>query len=77
MKQDLLEEKIKEFNLRLQDTDLKSFFQNKPFKNSSLALYYWAPIADELKQQDRNIVLNSIHLKWKNVEKEFSKLLDF
>lgn len=77
LKQDLLEEKIKEFHLRLQDTDLKSFFQNKPFKNSSLALYYWAPIADELKQQDRNIVLNSIHLKWKNVEKEFLKLLDF
>jgi hypothetical protein len=56
---------------------LKSFFQNKPFKESSLALYYWAPIADELKKQDRNIVLNSIHLKWKNIEKEFSKLLNF
>ena len=76
LKQDLLEAKIKEFNLRLQDTDFKSFFQNKPFKNSSLALYYWAPIADELKQQDRNIVLNSIHLKWKNVEKEFPQLLE-
>ena len=76
LKQDLLDEKIKEFNLRLRDTDLKSFFQNKPFKNSSLALYYWAPIADELKQQDRNIVLNSIHLKWKNVEKEFPKILE-
>ena len=43
----------------------------------SLALYYWAPIADELKKDDRNIVLNSIHLKWKNIEKEFSKLLNF
>jgi glutamate synthase domain-containing protein 1 len=73
----LQEEKIKEFYLRLQRIDLKSFYQNKPFKESSLALYYWAPIADELKKQDRNIVLNSIHLKWKNIEKEFSKLLNF
>lgn len=77
LKQELLDDKIKEFHLRLQNIDLKSFFQNKPFKQSSLALYYWAPIADELKKDDRNIVLNSIHLKWKNIEKEFSKLLNF
>ena len=76
LKQELLDDKIKEFNLRLQNIDLKTFFQNKPFKVSLLALYYWAPIADELKKDDRNIVLNSIHLKWKNVEKEFSKLLN-
>lgn len=76
LKQELLDEKIKEFHLRLQSIDLISFFQNKPFKESSLALYYWAPIADELKKDDRNIVLNSIHLKWKNIEKEFSKLLN-
>lgn len=77
LKQELLDEKIKEFHLRLQSVHLRSFFQNKPFKESSLALYYWAPIADELKKDDRNIVLNSIHLKWKNIEKEFPKLLNF
>ena len=77
LKQELLDDEINEFHLRLQNIDLKSFFQNKPFKQSSLALYYWAPIADELKKDDRNIVLNSIHLKWKNIEKEFSKLLNF
>jgi len=29
LKQDLLEEKIKEFHLRLQDTDLKYFFSKQ------------------------------------------------
>ena len=29
-----------------------------------MALYNWAPIADELKILDKEIVLNSMRLKW-------------
>ena len=42
-----------------------------PFENSAYALYEWAPIAEELKKLDKKIVLNSIHLKWENIKKEF------
>ena len=47
-------------------------YTNSPFENSGYALYKWAPIADELKKLDKKIVLNSIHLKWENIKKEFS-----
>ena len=39
-----------------------------------LALYKWSPIADELKVLDKEIVLNSIKLKWNLVENEFKDL---
>ncbi|NQW07941.1 MAG: esterase, partial [Candidatus Pelagibacter sp.] len=45
--------------------------------DSALALYHWSPIADELKTLDRNIVLNSMILKWDNIEKEFKELINF
>ena len=47
------------------------------FKESSHALYDWAPIADELKVLDKKIVINSMCLKWENIEKEFSELINF
>jgi len=40
-----------------------------------LALYNWAPVANELKTLDRKIVLNSMILKWDNIKEEFSKLI--
>ena len=46
---------------------------NEPFKNSSETLYRFAPIADELKVQDRDIVLNSMILKWKHVTDDLKK----
>jgi hypothetical protein len=39
-----------------------------------LALYNWAPIADELKTLDKEIVLNSMRLKWNLKIDEFKKL---
>ena len=50
------------------------YYQNNPFKESGLALYKWSPIADELKVLDKEIVLNSIKLKWNLVENEFKDL---
>ena len=34
-----------------------------------LTLYKWAPVAEELKNLDRKIVLNSMILKWDNIER--------
>ena len=64
----------KNFVLRLDTTDWNKFYLEKPFKNSGLALYSWSPIADELKVLDKEIVLNSIKLKWNLVENVFKYL---
>ena len=63
-----------EFNQRLKEIDWKSYHHNNPFKNSSLSLYKWSPIADNLKVLDKEIVLNSIKLKWNLVENDFKNL---
>jgi hypothetical protein len=64
----------KEFILRLQTTDWNNFYLETPFKNSGFALYDWSPIADDLKVLDKEIVLNSIMLKWNLVENDFKDL---
>ena len=65
-------EKFKE---RLEKIDWKTYYKSWPFNESALALYKWAPIADELKTLDRKIVLNSMILTWENIEDEFKKLI--
>ena len=49
-------------------------YLEEPFKEIGLALFYWSPIADALKDLDKKIVLNSIKLKWNLVVEEFKKL---
>ena len=63
-----------EFNQRLKEVDWKTYYQNNPFKNSGLSLLKWSPIAENLKVFDKEIVLNSIKLKWNLVENEFKNL---
>ena len=63
-----------EFNQRLKEVDLKNYHLNNPFKNSGLSLYRWSPIADNLKVLDKEIVLNSIKLKWNLVENDLKNL---
>ena len=63
------------FNERLQKIDWKIYYKSWPFNESALALYEWAPIAEELKILDRKIVLNSMILKWDNIKNEFTKLI--
>ena len=67
-------EKFKE---RLQKINWKEYYKSWPFNESALALYEWAPIAEELKTLDRKIVLNSMILKWENIQEEFIKLIKF
>ena len=70
----LYDKAIKEFTLRLHTIDWNKFYLEKPFKDSGLALYNWSPIADDLKVLDKEIVLNSIMLKWNLVENDFKDL---
>ena len=73
--EEALYEKAKiEFNQRIINIDWINYHKDKPFKNSGKALYDWSPIADELKILDKEIVFNSIKLKWNLVENEFQEL---
>ena len=74
LNEELFNNSKKEFILRLKNTNWNKFYLESPFKNSGLALYNWSPIADELKVLDKEIVLNSIMLKWNLVENEFKDL---
>ena len=65
------------FQERYENIDWEKYFNNLPFNKSALALYDWAPIAEELKTLDRKIVLNSMILKWDNIKEEFEKLINF
>ncbi len=63
-----------EFLNRNEKIDFQKYYLDNPFKDSCLALYNWAPIADELKTLDKEIVLNSMRLKWNLKIDEFKKL---
>ena len=73
---DAYENATKEFNSRLTSINWETYYNTSPFEKSALALYKWAPIADELKKFDKQIVLNSVFLKWNNVQKDFKKLVN-
>ncbi len=45
------------------------------FRASSDAVFHWAPIADELKSLDEEIIRNSIHLRWIGVRRDTKKLM--
>jgi hypothetical protein len=64
----------KEFISKVKSVNWQRFHSENPFKDSGLALYTWSPIADDLKVLDKEIVLNSIKLKWNLVENEFKDL---
>ena len=70
----LFEDTKLEFNQKLKDIDWKTYHQNDPFRNSGFSLLKWSPIAENLKVFDKEIVLNSIKLKWNLVENEFKDL---
>ena len=77
MPPDIIEEAKKNFSERLQNINWNTYYNDLPFNPSALSLYKWAPIADELKQLDRKIVLNSVILKWDIVKKEFKERVKF
>ena len=50
---------------------------HESFSGSQSALLKWAPVVEEFKIQDEEIVSNSIHFKWLRVCQEFETLTDF
>ena len=74
---EIIDEAKKNFNERLQNMNWDTYYNDLPFNQSALSLYKWAPIADELKELDRKIVLNSVILKWDVVKKEFKERIKF
>ncbi len=64
----------KEFLNRYEKVNFREYYLDNPFKESCMALYNWAPIADELKNLDKEIVLNSMRLKWNLKIDEFKNL---
>ena len=46
------------------------------FSQSPEALFYWSPIAEELKEHDELIVKNSVRYRWIEVRRSMRKLLD-
>ena len=77
MPKEIIDKGIATFRKRLEKIDWNTYHNSYPFNESALALYEWAPIAEELKDLDRKIVLNSVILKWDVVKKEFYKRISF
>ena len=75
MPEEIISKGKEKSNARLEKIDWKTYYKSWPFNESALALYEWAPVAEELKSLDRKIVLNSMILKWDNIKDEFSKLI--
>ena len=75
MPEELASRGKEKFQERLNKIDWKKYYNSWPFNESALALYEWSPVAQELKSLDRKIVLNSMILKWENVQDEFIKLI--
>ena len=74
LSEEIYERAKSDFLKRLEVVDFKKYYLDNAFKESGVALYNWSPIADELKVLDKEIVLNSIKLKWNVVENEFKDL---
>ena len=70
----LFEDTKLKFDQILKEINWSRYHQDSPFKNSGLSLLKWSPIAENLKVFDKEIVLNSIKLKWNLVENEFKDM---
>tara|TARA_B100000900_G_scaffold262696_1_gene223917 strand:- start:957 stop:1580 length:624 start_codon:yes stop_codon:yes gene_type:complete len=76
MPSDIIEKAKKNFEDRFKNINWDTYFNDLPFNPSALSLYQWAPIAEDLKELDRKIVLNSVILKWDIVKKEFKERIN-
>ncbi len=68
---------IDEFDRRLAETDWqRGAFQPENFTRSPRALLKWAPIADELKNFDSEIIQNSVKYAWRDIREQFHKRIN-
>jgi hypothetical protein len=66
---------LEEFNQRVEEVNWHMSYKQKPFEKSCDALLTWSPIADQLKDLDKEIVINSMDIQWQNIMIDFVKLL--
>lgn len=67
----------KDFAKRLQNTDWSTAAEGEnAFEASPVDLIAWAPIADELKKLDEEIVINSTRFRWRDVREQLRKRVD-
>ena len=71
---DLCEKYKSKFKEKINSFNIKEYSDKSPFTNSCNALFHWAPIADELKELDKEIVINSIKNKWMLVVADLEKI---
>ena len=71
---DICEKYKNSFKEKLKNFTKEEYIDNNPFLNSCNALFHWAPIADELKELDKEIVINSIKNKWMLVVADLEKI---
>jgi len=68
---------IRRVRERLDRTDWQGITDDDgPFCESPEALVNWAPIVDELKQYDVEIVRNSVRFRWQEVRRDLRRDLD-
>ena len=72
---ELKSKSIKEFDERIKKVNWHMSYKQRPFEKSCEALFVWAPIADQLKDLDKEIVINSMDVQWQNIMIDFVKLL--
>jgi hypothetical protein len=70
------DESLAGFAARLDMTDWRSdALHRSNFSESPKALLRWAPIADHLKEEDAEIVQNSVKFAWRDVREQFHRRL--
>jgi hypothetical protein len=74
---DIRESALAGFGVRLGSTDWdNAAVGENAFRFSPAELIRWAPIADELKELDSDIVTNSIRFRWRDVREQLRKRID-
>jgi hypothetical protein len=67
---------IAAFDARLGEIDWPRAGQPDIFTRSPAALVRWAPIADELKRLDTEVIENSVKFSWPDIRAQLEKRLD-
>lgn len=75
--QDLMDEISRQFQARAEGTDWSTAAEGeKAFEASPVDLVKHAPIADELKELDVDIVVNSTRFRWRDIRTQLRERLD-
>ena len=73
-----ISEILKNFSSKINNLKLKELMDNYLFfQHSSEMFVKWAPVADEFKRLDKEIMINSISFRWIGVKRELNKRVNF